>query len=782
MPSFKRARKTAAGEDGAALVITMLVMLSLLIFAAFAIDTAIWFVHDRHLQIEADAAAFAGADVMAAGMINGTCSDSGINTAIANYDGSQAPVAAQQLPANQQVGASTYATTYSGTANNLFAQVNAKNFENQSLPNDTDLTSTTTGLASTSPCADSAVDVKMTETNVPSFLSLIHPSYVNKQARVKALTVSIGNSSPFVLPNIQTPPDAAVFVVAEDPATPAFSTDAVLAAVGSCADSPATSPCLTSSNSNATWTTPSNLSVTFGTRPVSLVVAQSTSSISSATLSGVTSGATLVTFCNTSGITCYDTADNKGLTYTRIYTAGTANFPTAAPIVEDTSLSDLTMTSTCEGSGSTGYFTGFSSSNTACTVSFTADMNFGSETCAALTGSTGNQLNATLTITASSGGSATLSCPNTGAATGSWTSGGISIPANTGPVTFDLTWSRTGGGSTVPREGWEDPTSGFTTGGNSGQCGSSPHNCTADFKIVQRLFSGAFDQASAMTSHSGSVAGAALTTPMGELTSTPANGTLSNLGVTIDFQALSDTAAAAGGNVPGVPFADIAFGQNQANGLADCGQGTSNQKDANKFDVQEDAIAGLFVCSTYPVIPAPGTCGTCPGLVPGQSKFVQYLDAGMAARIYGCPEVTGNGGPGIDGCNGAPNCTAHPNYWSTQNLMSSLEANSSDPRLLSVMVTDPGTLPNGAGTGKLPVRHYATFYVTGWTGDPCSGQTISGTTNGLHYVSEDTAPTDAAGDIFLVGHFIKYFQPGAIPSGTTCVISSLDNCTLTLTQ
>jgi hypothetical protein len=303
---------------------------------------------------------------------------------------------------------------------------------------------------------------------------------------------------------------------------------------------------------------------------------------------------------------------------------------------------------------------------------------------------------------------------------------------------------------------------------------------------VQRIFSGAYDQNTAGSSPSGPVAGAALTGAAGDVMSTPANATVHNLGVTIDFQSLSDTAAGSGGFVPGGSFNDIAYGTNQANGLADCGQGVNNGAGPNGFDVQQNAIAGLFICTNYPVIVSPGTCGTCPGTVPG-NKFIQWLDGGLAARIFACPEVShSTANNEQNGCASNPlpagTCQAHPNYWSTQNLMSTVTGNTSDPRLLSVMVTDPGQLQNG--NHQVPVRHYAEFYLTGWTNDPCAGVNVGTgpSASGEYYVGDDVAPTDAAGDFFLVGHFVKYFQPGATPSGTLCVLSSIDNCTLTLTR
>jgi Flp pilus assembly protein TadG len=788
---FQHVCAFARDQRGAALVITVLAMTTLFVVAALAIDTATWFVHAKHLQTQADAAAFAGADAMAAGIENGACTDSTVKSVIAQYDGSQAAQANQLLPANQQVAAAApaaaYATTYSSTAHNVFDLVNQANFENQSFPGDSGLTG--------SPCGDAAVDIKMTETNVPSFLALFGPSYINKQARVSAQTVASGNAAPFVLPSINTPTDVAVFVVGESAGTPGFSTDTILAKVGSCVDNGNVPPCLTSSNSNATWTAGS-LSVPFGATPASLVVANSTSQITPAALSGVTTGANLVTFCGTTGVTCYDTTDGTGLTYARTYTTSSPNFPTAAPAVEDATVSDAATDPTrqCQSSGGTNLFTGFVASDSACTVNVSVDMNFGTGTnssCAALA----NTLKATLTIAASSGGTApTLTCPGTGgsqsaagSANGVWTtSSTLSIPANAGPVTFDLKWSRTGGGSAVAKQSWEQ--GGITSGNNTGQCGNNSNACTADFGVVQRIFMGAYDQASATTSHSGTVAGAALTNASGEVMATAANTTVNNLGVTIDFQALYDTAAGANGLIPSGSYSDIAYGTNQANGLADCGQGVSNGNGPNGFDVQENAIAGLFVCNSYPVIPPPTGCGAnnCPNTVPG-NKFLQWLDGGMAARVFGCPEANHSTQSNPqNGCASNPlpasTCSAHPSYWSTQNLMSSVVSNTSDPRLVTVMVTDPGSLANG--NHPVPVRHYAEFYLTGWTGDPCSGVNISGQTaaNGLHYVSDDVAPTDANNDFFLVGHFVHYFQPGAQGSGSSCVVSQIDNCVLTVSK
>src|SRR5262249_26503193 len=157
-----------------------------------------------------------------------------------------------------------------------------------------------------------------------------------------------------------------------------------------------------------------------------------------------------------------------------------------------------------------------------------------------------------------------------------------------------------------------------------------------------------------------------------------ASGTVTGLAVSVAFQSLaSANSQAVNGRVPSGSGTTIAYGLNQANGLADCGQGVNNGNGSNGFDVQENAIAGTFVCNTFPIVdtatvPLYSQCPntvSCPGTVPG-NKFLQWLQGGLATRIYGCNET---GTQNANGCTGASSagsfCTNtaspmfHPNYW-----------------------------------------------------------------------------------------------------------------------
>jgi Putative Flp pilus-assembly TadE/G-like len=169
-PQLQRAR-LAHPESGAALIITAAGMLALLIVAAYALNTAVWWVHHSHLQTQADAAAFAGAQALQFPCTS--ASNGRITATVHEYDG--------RGVYNPQVGPytpETTATVYGGGRSEhlLIDELNEPNFTHQSQPGESGLNH--------SPCQEAFVDVKMTETNLPSFFPFAVPEYVNAQARV----------------------------------------------------------------------------------------------------------------------------------------------------------------------------------------------------------------------------------------------------------------------------------------------------------------------------------------------------------------------------------------------------------------------------------------------------------------------------------------------------------------------------------------------------------------------------------------------------------------------
>ena len=108
---------------------------------------------------------------------------------------------------------------------------------------------------------------------------------------------------------------------------------------------------------------------------------------------------------------------------------------------------------------------------------------------------------------------------------------------------------------------------------------------------------------------------------------------------------------------------------------------------------------------------------------------------------------------------------------------------------------------NGNGNATVPVIGAATFYVTGWQGDPCIGQqnrTGTQNSNGLASTGDDdpTAANPAICDSgngggslqncdgVLLGHFVQYTElsSSGTGSGVCLQTSALGNCIGVLTK
>ena len=175
-----------AREQRGAMAITVgLLFPALLGFGAIAVDVGSWFVHKRELQIQADAAAFAGAD-----SFQYPCNDATISSAAQSYAGKDHNVFAN-LPA----------------ARSHFV-LNQPNFYGQSKPADSGM--------SGSPCADRSVDVKMTETNAPGLLGKLPAPNINAQARVSILQQTTADKLEALAVADSAPVAAKAYFVNED--------------------------------------------------------------------------------------------------------------------------------------------------------------------------------------------------------------------------------------------------------------------------------------------------------------------------------------------------------------------------------------------------------------------------------------------------------------------------------------------------------------------------------------------------------------------------------------
>ena len=96
---------------------------------------------------------------------------------------------------------------------------------------------------------------------------------------------------------------------------------------------------------------------------------------------------------------------------------------------------------------------------------------------------------------------------------------------------------------------------------------------------------------------------------------------------------------------------------------------------------------------------------------------------------------------------------------------------------MTLIITDLNTFTTSSGSGVVPVRKFAGFYVTGWD---ISSQTDGCPDNDPH--PDGAGPADDNGDVW--GHFITEvkFVPGGTESEDFCVFSEIGLCTAVLTE
>lgn len=139
------------------MLITVVLWLPLLVLmASFVLDVANWFVHKRHLQMQADAAALAGAREWA----QPACDWSVIEATARDYGGDVW---------NAQIGETP--------PEKVFMRLNSPTYHNQTNPVDA-----TVGAPG---CDSAMIDVKLTETDLPWFLKAAQfVPFINAHARV----------------------------------------------------------------------------------------------------------------------------------------------------------------------------------------------------------------------------------------------------------------------------------------------------------------------------------------------------------------------------------------------------------------------------------------------------------------------------------------------------------------------------------------------------------------------------------------------------------------------
>jgi Putative Flp pilus-assembly TadE/G-like len=304
----------AREERGVVLVIVALWLPVLLAFMVFVVDVGNWFVHKRHLQMQADAGALAGG-----GMFTVPCNDASIVAMARKYAGDPGATA----PYNVQVAPTDPA--------NVHVLVNSTDFWNDGGSDYSD---------GGPPCAAKMVDLKLTEANLPLFFKIIPGLSVvpaiNARARVMIQQLSYASGGlPIAVPDVDPSRARATFV---DETTGAViaSTDLVNTGMA---------------NGLSIWdNSAAPVSVPIDSPHVGVRI----------TLSGGTS-----TTCGDPLVDCYDTGSTNGIVHVRGWSSGGSGAQPNPPLARDVTL--------FPGSCTDPYF----SSGAACTIGVSAVVDLG---------------------------------------------------------------------------------------------------------------------------------------------------------------------------------------------------------------------------------------------------------------------------------------------------------------------------------------------------------------------------------------------------------------------
>lgn len=369
-------------DDGVATVMVALSIPFILLFCVLAIDVSNWFVHKRHLQTQADAAALAGAGAYRFP----SCDDNLITNMALRYSGKGDAVATYNPPDDVKTPQTRLHAVINGPQ--YFAQA-------PGMADDTDL------AGSPSPCTAKLVDVKMTENNVPLFFDVhaVEPT-IYARARVKLFQV---NQAEGVLPlGVQEAAPRRVRAYIVDEATGTEIASKELDPHGSSAG-------LQQFDNDSA---PLSFTVPSGTSRLGVRLA----------LSGTPATAT----CLQPLVSCYDTGGTNGLSFIRTWTDQPSTLASpAAPVDRSVYLTPGTCTN-----GS------FNSSAASCNMGVGARVSWNGDVAA----DPGTMSAKTELRVIYNGNTYPMTYAS---ATDSWTAPSVPVPAGTiGPRNVDIEWEQ----------------------------------------------------------------------------------------------------------------------------------------------------------------------------------------------------------------------------------------------------------------------------------------------------------------------------------------------------
>ena len=656
-----------SSERGAALLITAVALASLILVAALVVDVANWYMHKRHLQTQADAAAFAGGSAF---KLPG-CNDTQIHTAAQQYSGVKNTTLAIASPYNVQVGRTPDAQR--AHAREL---ARSRRLLEQRVHDERDAWAVRR--------EDDRHQDDRVEPPVVSGRLLLVPA-INAHARVSFRLVDhLKGQLPIGVVDVNPHSGAVIFYDEANPGTLSTTYAKYLRKVGT-------------ANGLNEWANvdssgaavPASVPMPASGRLGSVVAFSSDGPPSSAAMS---IAGTVTEICARARVDCYnDPASGGGLLFAHGYPSGAAGNKT--PIIKGATLS----TANC--SGSYAYFTYNDAACTA-TLSVTFDTTISSSNWSRV------ELTATPGGNCSGGGH-----DASNSLTRTFT---INIPAHAGPCPITVTW--------IVKQETNFPSAPSPPGITCGNAFNNNNACNGSFGIVQRAVGGDDDVTGPIrTAHLLNM-GSAFGTPScpGPLGYGPACnswpiGESHSLAVDVQLSGAITTSQAD-------PPVLLRIVGGSRNGTIDCNKtGNLREQLANGCDLpyrintnSDLRCVDASTVTTKTALLASPQAYPCVAVQTGGSvgQFTQGIQDRILNGSNQCPAA---GAPGRNYWG------LYPDFPSASNPLHPFN----DPRIVYVFMVPFGSF-RGSGNVILPIVSFGVFYVRGWGGngngnnDPCT--------------------------------------------------------------